>query len=245
MKFRKKRVILTKEKKLDELHYKVVIVLIVFWVLHYLFIDRPTIGGDNRYNIYILWIPNLLGIVALGIYRKSFLLSRISVKEKLTSKLMKLFFILLQGLVLSYLSFGSLAYSVWNEINYKKSNTNISEYTKCKIEGFHFQKGGKSSDKIRFYFNGKLESINVSYKSIKKYKDKPSDNYVLVLEIKEGLWGHYIIQNWKVKTLANSVYSSLRNIFLTKKPRNFTILVQTHKNLTDFSITKPHSNVVC
>jgi len=177
----------------------------VFWLLHHLFLDKSMIGGDERYSIYIFWTPVILGIFILGLYRKSFLINKITINEGAISKLISLGFILLQGILFSYLSFGFLAHGIWNQLNVKESETHLPEYIECDIERFWFANNGETSE-IRIFFKGELESINVSFKSIREYKGQDPNNYKLVLKVKKGLWDNYIIKNWEIKTFANNTY---------------------------------------
>mgnify|MGYP006176376455 CR=1 FL=1 len=51
----------TKQKKKDEILYKYFITAIVIFSLYHLFIESHYLGSDCKYNLYVFWIPTLLG----------------------------------------------------------------------------------------------------------------------------------------------------------------------------------------
>jgi len=193
-----------KEKYLS--HYRIVISLMIFWLLHYLFFNKPTIGGNGNYVIYIFFLPMIVGLIIIGLYQRKFIIKELTIKEDWISKLINLTLNLIVGFFVSYLSFGSIAHYIWNQINIRESNNNIMEYYECEIESFHIPKGTSSRNKIWFYFKGRMESINVSYKSINRYENKNPKDFKLILNVKEGIWDNYIIDSYKIKTFANTGY---------------------------------------
>lgn len=197
---REKKEFLSKEKKLENLHYNIIISFAVLWVLHYTFLDIKTIGGDSRHSIYVFYLPVLFGLILLGFYQKSFLVNIITDKETLWVKLVSLGFVLLQGMLISFLTFGFFCQVIWNQLNIKESASNYSEYFECNIEKFHVESRSEYNDKVWFYFNGETESVEVSNEFIKEYRDKDPDDYRIVLWASKGLWENYIINSWEVKT---------------------------------------------
>lgn len=71
-----------KEKKIERIHYFLLVFALIFCVVNLVFIESETIGHDEKYKIYIFWLPIIVGIFFFGIYRKDFLIRKyLSFKE--------------------------------------------------------------------------------------------------------------------------------------------------------------------
>jgi len=100
---KEKRLFIKTEKKLNKTHYSILLGFIALSCFHYFFLEPETIGHDNRYNIYVFWIPVIIGIVALGFYRKDFLLTKFAVSKGIGLKLFVVFFIYFKGFLFHFL----------------------------------------------------------------------------------------------------------------------------------------------
>ena len=177
----------------------IIITLMIIGVLHHTFVDRQTIGGDERYFVFIICSPIILGLIFLWFYRKSFITKIIMEKESIGNKLIHLCFILIQGVFVSFFSFGILANAIWNQLNIRESKTTTSKIIDCKIEGFHFESGSRDNNKIYFYYNNEFEGINAYDNSFEKYKKEDPSNYIISIKVNKGIWEYYIINGWKIK----------------------------------------------
>lgn len=124
------------EKKLEKKHYRIIVALMILDVVYYYFIQPKTIGHDIRYSIYIFWLPTLLGMLILALYRRKFLIDRFLNNKGVALWAFMFFFYLLQGLVFSYLSFGQIAKISWDFINYQTAIQNSREVLECDITRF-------------------------------------------------------------------------------------------------------------
>jgi hypothetical protein len=52
----------TIEKKREEIQYKFLIAILVIGVIHYYFFESEYIGSDNRYDLFVFWIPVVIGL---------------------------------------------------------------------------------------------------------------------------------------------------------------------------------------
>lgn len=52
----------TREKKREEIQYKFLIAILVIGVIHYYFFESEYIGSDNRYDLFVFWIPVIVGL---------------------------------------------------------------------------------------------------------------------------------------------------------------------------------------
>ena len=183
-----------KEKKLEKKHYRIIIFLLIFGVIYYYFIQPKTIGHDIRYSIYIFWLPTIIGIIALGFYRRQFLINLFATNKGIILRSFLVVFYLSQGLFISYLSFGQIAKVSWDYHNFTTVKKHTENTFECPITKFWFGK----NPCIYFTFNGRQESIKMNYISIKDYTQKEND-YKLTIKATKGVWSFYTLNNWTIE----------------------------------------------
>lgn len=171
----------------------------ISWVLHHMLFDRDTIGSDERYLVFVICMPIVLGLIFLSLYRKDMLIALITIKEGAGIKFISLGFILLQGIFVSFMSFGFLGNALWNQLNIREAKSNTPYNIECEIEQIKISKGSNARHKIYFYHNDKFESLDVSYSDVEQYENKDMSNYVINVRISEGIWGYSIIEGWRIK----------------------------------------------
>jgi len=193
-------VFVTREKKLEKVHYKIVIGLMIVFILYYKFIHPKTIGYNFHYTLYIVVLPIIIGILALGYYRRGFLLDKINISKRAFFKIFAGGFYLLQGILFSILSFGLVAIASWDYINKSTADRNPSEIIKCKITKF-YSGGARSGPAIEFKYQNRNEKLSINYKTLKKYKDSSPEKYELQISIKRGLWNYCIVNDWTIKNI--------------------------------------------
>ena len=182
------------EKKLEKKHYQIVIGLMIFTAAYY-FIEPKTIGYDIRYSIYIFWLPTIIGILILGYYRRSFLITRFANNKGIVLWVFMTFFYLLQGLMFSYISFGQIAKISWDYCNYKIARRNSEETFVCPITKFW---AGKRPC-LYFKFNNQTEQFQVNYQTIKDYVGKEEQAYFIRIKVTKGLWNYYTVNKWNIE----------------------------------------------
>ncbi|MFY7937599.1 MAG: hypothetical protein ACOVOQ_09485 [Flavobacterium sp.] len=185
------------ENKLAKKHYRIVIGLLIFGLIYYYFIQPNTIGHDIRYNIYIFWTPVLAGIIALGIYRKQFLINEFITKKGFTLKTLMTFLYFLEGIFVSYLIFGQIANITWSTINQNVAKGNSIETINCELTKFYI--GKNSNNGIYYKFHDRSERIKTDYQTIKYYLDKDPKNYKLEIKAQKGIWNYYLLKDWSIK----------------------------------------------
>ena len=183
------------EKKLEKIHYRIIIGLAIFGSIYYYFIEPKTIGHDNRYTIFIFALPTIFGMLILGFYRRQFLINRFTINKGLILWTFMTFFYLTQGIIFSYLCFGQVAKITWDILNNETIKQNKKEVFECKITRFWLRK----RPRIDFKFNDRHESIEVNYSTIKEYKNKVVDDYILKISATKGLWNYYKINEWNIE----------------------------------------------
>ncbi len=162
---------------------------------YYYFLEPRTIGHDKRYLVYILILPTLIGMIALGLYRRKFLIDRFLKNRGIGLWIFMVFFYLLQGIIFSYISFGQIAKIGWDYCNYKVIQKNSEEYITCPIT--RLWTGRRPS--IDFKFADRSESFRVSYQSIKQYENTSIDSLSLIITARKGLWNFYTVSEWNIE----------------------------------------------
>ncbi len=193
--FKTKRQIITKEKGLEKKHLRLIYFFGILAAAYYYFIEPKTIGHDKRYLIFIFILPTLIGMIALGIYRRQFLINRFSTNKGFILWAFMIFFYLLQGVIFSYISFGQVGKIGWDYCNYKVTQQNSEECLKCPIT--RLWTGRRPS--IDFKFAKRHESFRVSYQSIKQYKDINVNELKLNIKATKGLWNYYTVSEWNIE----------------------------------------------
>jgi hypothetical protein len=191
--YKTKRQFAQKEKSLEKTHYRIFIGLALFACGYHYFFQAKTIGHDIRYNIFIFWLPTLIGTLAIGIYRRKFILSKFLTNRGFSLWTFMAVFYLLQGFIFSYLSFGQVAKIGWDIANRQTANENPSETLICNVTRFWSKRRPYA---IEFNLNGKYEKINVDYQTLKSYIDESPKEYEIYIKAQRGLWNHYFVKNW-------------------------------------------------
>ena len=193
-KFKRKKQYITAEKRLENIHYRIIIGLIIFYIAYHAFIEPKTIGHDIKYAIYIFWLPTIFGMLILAFYRRQFLINRWITCNKVIERIFIVFFYSFQGFLFSYLSFGQFAKMSWDSCNYFAFQKSSEETIVCPITRFWTGK----QPCIDFRFKGNHESIRVKYSSIKEFVDK-EELHLLKLQVTEGIWNYYKVNEWRVE----------------------------------------------
>ncbi len=112
-----KRKIITKEQRIEKIHYRILIVLLISWLAYHLFLRQVQVGGDYRYTLYVFLLPTVLGMVVLAIYRKKHLIQILSQSKSLLYKSLVILFYTAIGFLFSYISFGLISEIVFDSVN--------------------------------------------------------------------------------------------------------------------------------
>ncbi|WP_310559240.1 hypothetical protein [Flavobacterium sp.] len=96
------------------------------------------------------------------------------------------------------MTFGFSANLIWNYFNKVETNKNQIEVFNLKINAFRRTTGKGGSNCIIFPFKGNQEVIKISYDNIKPYLNQNSNDYILVLDVRKGIWDYYKLENWDI-----------------------------------------------
>ncbi|MFD1601467.1 hypothetical protein ACFSJW_15590 [Flavobacterium artemisiae] len=184
-----------KEKKLQRIHYSLLIMAMISFVVNYMFLRNSTIGHDIRYVIYIFCVPVIIGVLFFGIYRREFLIKTYLSFNKTFEKLYVIGFFLLQGVLISYLSFGQIAWITWSYLNKKESEKNKIEIINCNITGFYLKK----NPDISFKFNNRTEVLSVTTEMNRENYNRNRKDYKVEITVQKGIWNYYVVKKWELK----------------------------------------------
>ncbi|WP_298392416.1 hypothetical protein [Flavobacterium sp.] len=196
----------TKQKKREEIQYQFLIAVLVIGLIHYFFIESKYIGGDYRYDLFVFWIPVIVGfllIVKFNILSIDWkdILTNIRKEKNIFHKIIYLPLLFLVHFMLAVMYFWIPANIIFDGINKIESNKNVIETYTLKVHEFHHSSGRSGSTLVRFIFKGEKEHIKVSYEDIKPYLDKNPNDFQISIEVKKGIWNYYILENWDIKEL--------------------------------------------
>jgi hypothetical protein len=170
---------------------------LIFCVINLGFFESKTIGGDCRYLIYIFLLPIIIGMLFFGIYRKEFLIRKFLSFKEIHFKIYVIGFYFLQGVLISYLSFGQVTSVIWNYINVNEAERNPAEVVICKVTSFYTNR----NPHISFDFKSQTETFDVSSEMNKEIYNRDPKNYELEITIQKGIWNYFIVKHWKLKRI--------------------------------------------
>jgi len=194
---RKAKEIRNKEK--DNFIYALIIAFAAGSVV--LHICKPvSIGHDIKYTFFIELFPIALGIVLFIIYRNKLLHTSAILKLKLYQKAGAAVTLLLVVSLLSYLTFGLLFRLGFEYANYTSAQNNKPSIITLPVAKFAQGTGRhrRSTNYIYFSFLNKKEKINVSLEDIKQLKSEASVKNRIELKLRQGIWNHYIVEEWDI-----------------------------------------------
>lgn len=134
-------------------------------------------------------------MLALAIYRKEFLLHKLTISEKIIGKFLIIIFYTFQGFLFSLLSIGLISKITFNYLNIESAKHNTTEIINCEIT--RFWAGRRPS--IDFKYDNIHTRFSVSYKTLKEYEGKQPNDYKLVISARKGIWNYYLVDNWAIK----------------------------------------------
>ncbi|NOS90286.1 MAG: hypothetical protein HOP30_00035 [Cyclobacteriaceae bacterium] len=192
-----KRKIISKEKRIEKIHYRIFIALLISWLAYHLFLRQVQVGGDYRYTLYVFFLPTMLGMVVLAVYRNKHLVQIVSESKSLLYKFFVILFYTAQGFLVSYVSFGLMSEIVFDFVNREEQSKNPLETIICSVTDFHFSRRGYP--KIYFTYEGITENVPVSNSQIDEYYESDPANYVIALNVRQGIWNYYRVYDWEIQ----------------------------------------------
>ena len=192
----------TKQKKRDAILYRSFMTAIAVFVLYHIFIESHLFGSDYRYNLFVFWIPTLIGFfIALKFNLFQFdwkeCISDIKKETNFFYKIFTIPFIILAHFVFAVIMFWMPSNIIWDALNKMESKNNKLEVFFIPVN--QFSTSSKGADRIYFYFKNELESIPVPYQDIKPYLDKNPSNFKVEIDVRKGLWNHYVLESWDIR----------------------------------------------
>ncbi len=182
------------ERRWHKRHLRLIIALLVFWIVCYTFTPH-TIGRDWRYPVFVVALPIVLGMVVLGIYRRQFLINHYTASKGLVLRCVIVVSYLVQGVFLSFISFGQVAKMSWDYAQYKATQSNQREVQYCPIDNF-ITRGRRP--RIVIKFNEGTEVIHARHGELKDCNDENVSQYLLKVYATKGVWNYYTLNGWEI-----------------------------------------------
>ncbi|MDF2454832.1 MAG: hypothetical protein K0R51_825 [Cytophagaceae bacterium] len=189
----------TKEGIRWKIHLALVIGFTILLLVHHHFIEKETIGHDIKYDLYIVWIPMLIGFIALIFYQWSFVKDLYLEIKGVKGFVLAFFVWPIAGLFVSYITIGNLANISWEYLNTKEAEQHMPKVMHCDVESFNERRGRGTGNSIGFTFNNRYETFETSYQYIKPYLSTNPDDYELEIVTQKGLWNFYVVKSWYLK----------------------------------------------
>ena len=199
-KFETKSVLKERVKKGAKKEKTIFFGIIIIAVIYYIFFESLSLGGDYRYELYVFWLPTILGFFVafkysfISEYWSSLIIDVIKEKHFLLKIFYPLFLVIIT-FIYSVMMFCMPSNMIWDIFNKIEAQNNKIEIFQYPIEKFN---AGKR-ESIGFYFNKSWETIPVHYEIVKPYLDKNPHNYKIKLEVRKGLWNHYVLESWDIR----------------------------------------------
>jgi hypothetical protein len=190
-----KRKFISKEKTLDKLHSRILIAAKLLWIIYHSFFYTHTLGTDTRYTWLIVITPLCIGLGILAVYRRNFLITKISAAKQLPEKLVLLSFYILEGLFASYFILVFSIELIWNHLNYQTAIQNITEHYTCPVTKIN---NSRTSIYVDFDFKERNERVYISYKTYKTLNKNTPEKYNIAIDVNKGMWNYYIVKNYTI-----------------------------------------------
>jgi hypothetical protein len=190
--------LLSNEKKFEKKLYRWFIAALVVAVVYYFFIEPTTIGFDYRHDIFIFWIPIIAGIIFFGWYRREFLLTQYVTSKGFILKAFIIVFYLIQGAVISMVTFRQAAQMIWDFIQVIEAKDAPHETFEFSVTQFGRSRGKSSWAYVDFKMNGREESFYVRHSFIRDYLEEDPDVFKVRIQAQKGVWGYYLVNHWEI-----------------------------------------------
>jgi hypothetical protein len=177
----------------DKKLYPWVIASLVLTVVQHVF-RLPLIGVDFQYTFWITWIPLCFGLVVLGYARRKYLMLRIADEKTVGWKLVLGLFMLVQGVLFSYTSFGLVARTMADLLNRTHLGDGIVSYEQYPIHDAYMA-GQAGREHLGFMRKGNYEVVRSGYinEMADQRRDPPFD---IILSTTPGILGTTILLDY-------------------------------------------------
>ncbi len=179
--------------------YKIFIGLGIYGVTYYSFFKPLTIGHNLNYNLCILWLPIIVGLIVIYIVRRNYIrrLNR-NFKTKL-DRFLSYLLLFIMALMYSYLSFGISAEIIFHIVN-KQKIKNEKQITYIfpieKIDSIHSNKSIFTNKSIRFNFQNHSEKIRINESSYEELKNIDPKKLKVEIKCRKGIFEVFYIDSW-------------------------------------------------
>ncbi len=190
-----------KHSQEENIVYKLFVGFLTYAVIYYFFLKPLTIGQSFKYNLFVEWIPFIIGIVIITLLRLNFLKRLHKGFKSIIERVFTYILLIIMASMISYSSFGITAEAIFLIVGYNVAKNSNQTVMTLPIEKVIFTKGkgiGRGP-KIYFYFNDNYENFRIGNELFKQLKDIDPKKIHLEIKCKKGLFGVYYVDSWSAK----------------------------------------------
>lgn len=81
-------------------------------------------------------------------------------------------------------------------VNTQVAAENPRETLICDVRSF---RTSKRASRVEFIFNGKPEHVGANLQTLRHYFDEDPGQHEIVIRAREGIWEHYIVDEWTLR----------------------------------------------
>ena len=175
----------------DKKLYPLAIAAMVLSLLQFMF-SLNLVVSDRGYDLAVTWSPLFIGVLVLAVFRRKYLLARSSEIQGVAWKLIFWTFMLLQGILFSFMSFGLVARATadaLNRVELQNGTTMTEQYPIREA----YMRGGKSY--VVYIRDGQSERVKTGYVAdiADQRWDPPFD---IIITTKPGILGSTILVDY-------------------------------------------------
>ncbi len=180
----------------DRKLYPLAITAMVLSLLQFMF-SLPLVGRAFQYDLCVTWLPLVIGVAILAVFRWKYLLLRLSGIQGFAWKLIFWAFMLLQGILFSYMSFGLTARAIADALNRMELQDGPTTNEQYPIKEAYMRGGRSHVDYIR---DGNRERVKTGYVAeiAAERWDPPLD---IVITTTPGILGSTILLDYSLVTV--------------------------------------------
>ena len=157
-----------KHSQEENIVYKLFVGFLTYAVIYYFFLKPLTIGQSFKYNLFVEWIPFIIGIVIITLLRLNFLKRLHKGFKSIIDRVFTYVLLIIMASMISYSSFGITAEAIFHIVGYNVAKNINQIVMTLPIESVYSYRGRY---KVFFYFNNNYEYFRIGNKLFRKIKE--------------------------------------------------------------------------
>lgn len=191
---RKAKSLKSRQRWTDKKLYPWAIASLVLTAVQHLF-SLDLVGVGPKYHIWVTWIPLAVGLFVMAISRRNYLMARSSAEAGVGWKLLLWAFMLVQGLLFSYSTFGLAARFTVDILNRLEVRNGEVDHEQYPIHEAYMQGRRGRRHRLTFFRDGRREHVKSGY--VKEMADQRWDPpFDIILRTTPGILGTTVLMDY-------------------------------------------------